>query len=118
MQQFVSISISPERWSIAEHGFQALTAREREILQDLANCLSAKEIARSRGISHRTVEVHKAKIKFKLGARNLAEVLQTIYALAFNLETDHEPDASPLNPRWQIGMKVKKHLLWSQSLQN
>lgn len=54
----------------------ALTGREREVLQLAARGLHAKEIARDLGISPRTVEVHKARIMAKLGARNIAELVR------------------------------------------
>jgi len=54
----------------------ALTEREREVLQLAARGLHAKEIARDLGISPRTVEVHKARIMAKLGARNIAELVR------------------------------------------
>jgi FixJ family two-component response regulator len=57
-----------------------LTAREREVLAAAARGLHAKEIARALGISARTVEVHKARIMAKLGARNVAELVR--HALA------------------------------------
>jgi FixJ family two-component response regulator len=57
-----------------------LTAREREVLEQAARGLHAKEIAAALGISPRTVEVHKTRIMAKLGARNVAEVVR--FALA------------------------------------
>ncbi|HVB48429.1 MAG TPA: response regulator [Burkholderiales bacterium] len=51
-----------------------LTAREREILPEVAAGRSSKEIARRLGISHRTVEVHRAHIMQKMGARNAVEL--------------------------------------------
>lgn len=53
-----------------------LTAREREVLQEVGKGLHAKEIARVLGISPRTVEVHKASLMDKLGARNVAELVR------------------------------------------
>lgn len=53
-----------------------LTPREREVLERTANGLHAKEIAAALGISTRTVEVHKARIMAKLGARNVAELVR------------------------------------------
>jgi RNA polymerase sigma factor (sigma-70 family) len=58
----------------------ALTAREREVLEQAALGLHAKEIARALGISPRTVEVHKTRIMAKLGVRNVAELVR--FALA------------------------------------
>jgi len=53
-----------------------LTAREREVLEQAARGLHAKEIAAALRISPRTVEVHKTRIMAKLGVRNLAELVR------------------------------------------
>jgi len=53
-----------------------LTAREREVLDQAARGLHAKEIAKALGISARTVEVHKSRIMSKLGVRNVAELVR------------------------------------------
>jgi FixJ family two-component response regulator len=52
----------------------ALTAREREIVPFVAGSESSKAIARRLGISHRTVELHRARIMRKLGARTVVEL--------------------------------------------
>jgi RNA polymerase sigma factor (sigma-70 family) len=57
-----------------------LTPREREVLALVGNGRHAKEIAASLKISPRTVEVHKARLMTKLGARNVAELVR--FALA------------------------------------
>jgi FixJ family two-component response regulator len=54
----------------------ALTAREREVLEQAALGLHAKEIAAALGISRRTVEMHKSRIMEKLGVRNVAELVR------------------------------------------
>lgn len=54
----------------------SLTARQREVLQLLAEGKSAKEIAAILNISPRTVETHKYKIMDDLGARTTAELVQ------------------------------------------
>lgn len=53
-----------------------LTRREREVLDLVGKGLHAKEIARALAISPRTVEVHKANLMTKLGARNVAELVR------------------------------------------
>lgn len=53
-----------------------LTEREREVLDQAARGLHAKEIARALGISPRTVEVHKSRVMAKLGVRNVAELVR------------------------------------------
>jgi|CXWL01.1.fsa_nt_gi FixJ family two-component response regulator len=58
----------------------SLTGREREVLEQAALGLHAKEIATRLDISPRTVEVHKTRIMAKLGVRNVAELVR--FALA------------------------------------
>ena len=60
----------------------SLTSREREVLERTATGMHAKEIAAALGISTRTVEVHKARIMTKLGARNVAELVRLALAAA------------------------------------
>lgn len=57
-----------------------LTTREREVLEQAALGLHAKEIGAFLRISPRTVEVHKTRIMEKLGVRNVAELVR--FALA------------------------------------
>lgn len=54
----------------------AMTQRQREILQLLAEGRSAKEIARALGISTRTVEFHKYRMMESLGVENSAELIR------------------------------------------
>lgn len=60
-----------------------LTARQREILQLVAEGHSAKEIAAQIEVSHRTVEFHKAKIMELLDLHSTAELVN--YAIARGL---------------------------------
>jgi RNA polymerase sigma factor (sigma-70 family) len=54
----------------------ALTDRERQVMELLVEGLHNREVAERLGISARTVEVHKARVMAKLGARNLAELIR------------------------------------------
>lgn len=54
----------------------ALTAREREILQLLAEGHSSRAIGEILSISARTVESHKARMMPKIGARNRADLMR------------------------------------------
>ena len=56
-------------------GVQALSPRQREILRDLGNGKSSKEIAASMGISVKTVESHRARMMESLGCRRANELL-------------------------------------------
>jgi FixJ family two-component response regulator len=51
-----------------------LTEREREVMLLAVLGHPNKEVARRLGISHRTVEIHKAKIMHKTGAVNLLDL--------------------------------------------
>jgi FixJ family two-component response regulator len=58
-----------------------LTPREKEIIVLLAQGYSAKQVGRALGISHRTAEIHRARIMEKLGVQSLADLV----ALAIRL---------------------------------
>ena len=59
----------------AQEGAKSLTARQREILQLLAEGRSAKEIANDLAISARTVEFHKYQMMEMNGLRSSAELI-------------------------------------------
>jgi len=59
---------------------QALTARERDVLDGLAQGLPNKTIAYDLGISPRTVEIHRANLMTKLGVRSFSEALRIAFA--------------------------------------
>ncbi len=59
----------------ADNPIGALTPRQREVLQLLAEGRSAKEIAASLSISSRTVEFHKYQMMETLGIHNNAELI-------------------------------------------
>ncbi|MCA3563135.1 MAG: response regulator transcription factor [Methylocystis sp.] len=61
-------------------GGSTLTPREREVLREIATGASSKEAGRTLGISPRTVEVHRARIMDKLGARNAADLMRIIFS--------------------------------------
>jgi DNA-binding NarL/FixJ family response regulator len=52
-----------------------LTARQREVLAQVARGASDKEIARALALSPRTVEMHVARALAALGARNRSEAV-------------------------------------------
>jgi len=54
----------------------ALSPRELDVLNGLLNGESNKVIAQNLGISPRTVEIHRANLGGKLGARNLSEIVK------------------------------------------
>ena len=59
-------------------GSAPLTEREREVLARIAGGASNKEAGRQLGISPRTIEVHRARIMEKLGAKNAADLVRIV----------------------------------------
>lgn len=57
-------------------GFDQLTAREREIVQLLAEGRSNKGVSALLGISEKTVETHRAAIMKKIGVSSVAELVR------------------------------------------
>jgi len=72
-------------WTFEDLGAQRpartdLTAREREVAAQLLHGLTSKEIGRVLGISHRTVELHRARLMRKYAAATTAELVQKLMA--------------------------------------
>ena len=59
-------------------GHEQLTRREREVLKEIIRGSSNKEIGRHLEVSPRTIEVHRARIMEKLGARNAADLMRIV----------------------------------------
>ncbi len=69
-------------WSFAdlstERPYLPLTRREREILSYLSDGLTSKEIALQLEISHRTIEVYRAKLLRKFGVNNTGALFHSM----------------------------------------
>lgn len=59
-----------------------LTPREREVLTLVAGGQSNKEAGRALGISPRTIEVHRARIMEKIGAKNAADLVRIVMSMS------------------------------------
>lgn len=68
----------PSGRAVEIRGFSQLTRREREVLQLITNGQSNKEAGRELGISPRTIEVHRARVMEKLGAKNTADLMRIV----------------------------------------
>lgn len=73
-------SLTDDRARDAVVHLKALTGRERDVLDGLAQGLPNKTIAYDLGISPRTVEIHRANLMTKLGVRSLSEALRIAFA--------------------------------------
>ena len=68
---------------MSDSGNRALP-REREVLDGLLTGATSKEIGQALGISPRTVEMHRARLMERLGARTLPEAI--VLAMAAGLK--------------------------------
>jgi two-component system response regulator FixJ len=64
----------------AQVQLNALTPRERDVLDGLVDGHSNKVVAYDLGISPRTVEIHRANLMSKLGVNSLSEALRIAFA--------------------------------------
>ena len=55
-----------------------LTPREREVAAQVLRGLTSKEAGKALGISHRTVEIHRARLMRKYAANTTAELVQKL----------------------------------------
>jgi DNA-binding NarL/FixJ family response regulator len=62
----------------ARHRIEALTDREREVLDLLAKGLTSGEIGRQLVISRRTAEAHRARVMHKLGLQSQSDLVRFV----------------------------------------
>lgn len=80
LERLASAGDRAERAAEARTILGALTAREQQVLEGLAQGLPNKTIAFALGISPRTVEVHRANLMTKLDVRSLSDALRIAFA--------------------------------------
>jgi two-component system, LuxR family, response regulator FixJ len=74
------------RMAEAQVRLEALSEREKEVLDGLARGFPNKTIAYDLGISPRTVEIHRANLMSKLEVRSLSEALRVAFAAGMGRE--------------------------------
>jgi DNA-binding CsgD family transcriptional regulator len=95
---FKSKPFSTQEMYAANKGLAHLTPREREVLQCLlSGPYTNKEMGRELAISSRTVEVHRARICEKLGARSSMHAVRLLHGL--EMLGDEVPRERPEDPR-------------------
>jgi FixJ family two-component response regulator len=78
-------------WRAEFPGQPLLTPREREVLAQIAAGASNKEAGRKLGISPRTIEVHRARVMEKIGARNAADLVRIVLSDGLGPATVQSP---------------------------
>jgi len=68
--------------------FDTLTPREQDILRQVVDGLSNREIAEALSLSRKTVEVHRAKVMQKMQADTLSQLIRM--AMAIGILTVHD----------------------------
>jgi FixJ family two-component response regulator len=58
------------------HRYQLLTSRQREIFADVASGMLNKQVAFERGITERTVKLHRARVMEKMEAASFADLVR------------------------------------------
>lgn len=61
---------------VIEERLAKLTDREREVLGHLLNGRLNKEVADELGVSRRTIEVHRSRVREKMQARSIADLIR------------------------------------------
>ena len=82
-----------EQCAALEQRFNDLTAREKEILIQVIDGFTSKEIARVLGISDKTVDVHRTNIMRKVGAASVAELVKLAMTVRRNAERFGTPNS-------------------------
>ncbi len=59
-------------------GRESLTAREQDVLGQLVDGATNKEAGQQLGISYRTIEIHRARIMEKLGAKSATDLIRIV----------------------------------------
>ena len=72
------MSLSREVLAVFVHLLFSSSKREGEVLGQLVIGASSKEAAIQLGISPRTIEIHRAHIMGKLGAKNVADLVRIV----------------------------------------
>ena len=85
-----AVQRSLQRHALPE-GAGALTPREREVLQQVAEGRSNKEVATRLGISLKTAENHRHRLMTKLKARNAADLTRIAFELGMIVPGERPP---------------------------
>src|SRR5271163_3527195 len=72
------------RRSEVQHRLESLTPREKQVMNFIVDGSANKVIAIDLGLSERTVEIHRAKVMEKMGARTVAHLVKLQMSISGN----------------------------------
>jgi FixJ family two-component response regulator len=71
------LGVKPEK---AQEALSNLTPRERQVAESLATGRTIHDIAAELGISPKTLDIHRAKIKVKIRAKTAIDIVRFVFA--------------------------------------
>jgi len=77
--------------AVKDSNHARLSPREREVVELVASGLSSKAIGRKLCISHRTVEIYRARLRKKTRARSMVDLVRLADALRLQLRPEGRP---------------------------
>lgn len=82
LKQDADNRMNAARRSEVQHRLESLTPREKQVMDFIVDGSANKVIAIDLGLSERTVEIHRAKVMEKMGARSVAHLVKLHLTLA------------------------------------
>jgi FixJ family two-component response regulator len=76
LKQDAEYRSTASRRSEVQHRLESLTPREKQVMNFIVEGSANKVIAIDLGLSERTVEIHRAKVMEKMGARSVAHLVK------------------------------------------
>lgn len=68
--------------------FSSLTPRESDVMREVVAGHPNKIVAHNLGLSHKTVEIHRARVMDKTGARSLSQLVRMSMKIGIDPDTD------------------------------
>ncbi len=74
------LGVSPAK---ASDGLATLTEREQQVASLMSTGIKNHKLAAELGISTKTLDIHRANVKRKLGAKSAVDIARIVYAVKF-----------------------------------
>ncbi|MEO6153562.1 MAG: LuxR C-terminal-related transcriptional regulator [Croceibacterium sp.] len=94
-----------------------LSRRERQVLALLSGGLANKEIAQQLAISPRTVEIHRANMMSKLGARHAADAVKAWLGAGLDRTAPADPELDVRRPQFRVARPLADERMFEEEAQ-